>query len=69
MAEQRERRKRFRAALALAGMTQEGFAGRKDVGVSPEHVSLVLYGRRVSAPLLAKIDSFIAKHLGEARVA
>lgn len=69
MAALKERRKRFRAALALAGMTQETFADRKDVDVSPEHLSLVLHGKRESQPLLAKVDAFIATKLGAERVA
>jgi predicted transcriptional regulator len=60
IAEQRERRKQFRVALALAGRTQDWFADQ--ARVNPSSLSLVLSGRRVSAPLTAKIDSFIQKH-------
>lgn len=59
VAEQRERRKAFRVALALAGKNQDWFAAQAKV--SPGSLSLVLSGRRVSAPLTAKIDAFIAK--------
>lgn len=46
----------FRAALALAETTQEVVAPA--FGVTPEHLSLVLSGKRESPPLLAKVDRF-----------
>lgn len=61
--EQKERRKRFRAALALAGKDAQDFAEEADVTAS--HLSLVLHGKRESAILLQKVDAFIAKHLPE----
>lgn len=63
-----ERRKQFRVALAMAGKNQDWFAAQAEV--SPGSLSLVLSGRRVSAPLTAKIDAFIAKQKrAEAKVA
>lgn len=64
--ELKERRKRFRAALALAGLDAQDFADQKDVDVTPSHLSLVLHGKRESPPLIAKVDAFIAKHLKSA---
>jgi predicted transcriptional regulator len=55
------KRKAFRAALALAGLTQTKWAELE--GITQEHVSLVLSGKRDSARLIEKIDAFIAKHL------
>lgn len=55
------RRKRFRAALALAGVSLKQWASTE--GVTRQHVREVLLGRRVSAPLNEKIDAFIAQHL------
>lgn len=63
IAEQRDRRKQFRVALATAGKTQDWFAAQAKVTAGS--LSLVLSGRRVSAPLTAKIEAFIAKQLGE----
>lgn len=63
--EQKERRKRFRAALALAGMSAQEFADLKDVDVTASHLSLVLHGKRESPPLIAKVDAFVAKYLPE----
>ena len=60
--EARERRKRFRAALALAGRDAKDFA--KDAGVGGAHLSQVLHGHRESAILVEKIEAFIEKHLG-----
>lgn len=58
-----ERRKRFRAALALAGMDAQDFA--EMVAVTPAHVSMVLSGKRESEVLCAKIDAFADKYLGK----
>lgn len=58
------RKKHFRAALALADMTQEEWATMQEVDSS--HVSRVLSGERESETLTAKIDAFIAKHLNGA---
>jgi hypothetical protein len=63
MAEAERRRKQFRAALALAGKTQADFA--VEHGVKPGHLSMVLSAQRDSARLMAFVESFIAKHLGE----
>lgn len=57
------RRKRFRAALDLAGHTQESWA--TTVGVTAGHLSQVLGGKRESAALTEKIDAFILEHLPE----
>lgn len=54
-------RKRFRAALALAGITQGDFAKR--CGVTSGHLSWVLSGFRESASLMEKVEAFIAQHL------
>ena len=61
VAELERLRKRFRAALALAGMSQEEFAD--DYGCGADHLSLVLHGRRKSAPLIAGVVAFVNKHL------
>lgn len=55
------RKSAFRAALALAGMTQGEFAASQ--GVSDSQLSLVLDGKRQSDALDAAIDEFTAKHL------
>lgn len=67
MREQTERRKRFRAALALAGIDAQDFAKSADVGAP--HLSQVLHGKRDSAVLVAKVDAFIAKHLDKVEAA
>jgi hypothetical protein len=54
-------RKRFRAALGLAGITQGGWAIAN--GVTSGHVSQVLSGIRASAKLTNKIETFITQHL------
>lgn len=58
------RKSAFRAALALARMTQGEFAARE--GVSGSHLSLVLDGKRESERLVAAIDAFTARHLPQA---
>ena len=55
------RRKRFRAALALAGLSLKQWAERE--GVTRQHVREVLIGARVSAPLNEKIDEFTQQYL------
>lgn len=55
------RKSAFRAALALARMTQVDFA--RAHGVTPGHLSLVVNGERESARLTAIVDAFIAEHL------
>jgi transcriptional regulator with XRE-family HTH domain len=68
MVKSHPRRKRFRAALALAGMTQQSFA--EQAGITPDHLSLVLAGKRASVRLMERVDEFIARHLPDtARVA
>lgn len=57
------KRKELRAALALAGITQGTWAER--LGVTPEHLSMVLNGHRESGRLLQEVDAFTAKHLRE----
>lgn len=54
----------FAAALAEAGMTATRFA--KDIGgVSRRQLYRVLDDPKNSAPLTAKIDAFIKKHVGK----
>lgn len=56
------RKARLKAAAALAGV-RLGDVARLS-GVSPQHLSEVLQGRRKpSERLLQRLDSFIAKHL------
>lgn len=57
-----ERRRRFKAALALAGVTQSEWATGQ--GVTRDHLRFVLNGR-VSGKLEREIDAFIAKYLPE----
>lgn len=59
----RLRKKQFRVALAVAETTQTELAA--SFGVSAEHLSRVLNHKVTSAPLLQKVDSFIAKHCPE----
>lgn len=63
MATLADRRKQFRAALALSGLTAAEWA-RSEGEVSPEHLSYVLNGRRVSGALNERIDAFVARTLG-----
>ena len=53
-----ERARRFRAALALTGMSVREFAAK--CGVKDNHVFLVVRGARASARLDAAIDALIA---------
>lgn len=62
--ERKERKRRFVAALALAGMRQSDFAARHDI--DPGHLSKVLNGERDSLRLIAKVEAFIVQHLGTA---
>lgn len=55
------KRKELKAALALAGLTQGMWAAQQ--GVTPEHLSMVLNGKRESGRLLQELDAFTAKHL------
>lgn len=55
------RKARFRAALALAGLTAEQWAERE--GITASHLSRVLAGERDSSRLLEKVDAFTEKHL------
>lgn len=55
------RKRQFRAALALAGMTSEQFA--KKLGVSNGHLCAVARGDRESPPMEAEIDKLIKKYL------
>lgn len=60
----RARRKAlFRRALKAAGLTAQDWIGQQ--GVSRGHFYEVLAGDRISAPLTAKIDAFIALHSQE----
>ena len=55
----------FAAALVEAGMTALEFADQ--IGnVSPTQLHRTLKDPKQSAPLTAKIDAFIAKHVGSA---
>lgn len=55
------RKARFRAALALAGLTAEKWAAEN--GISTGHLSQVLSGKRDSRPTLEKIEAFTKKHV------
>lgn len=57
------RKARWRAAVALAGITAKDWCAGQNI--SEAHFYLVLRGKRESPPLLAKIDAFIAKQLDE----
>jgi transcriptional regulator with XRE-family HTH domain len=60
-------KRRFRAALALAGLTQTEWARRQRITQS--HLSQVLDGKRISVSLAKKIDAFIARRLATQRAA
>jgi hypothetical protein len=51
----------FQAALKLAGLTAEEWAIRE--GITPEHLSVVLNGKRESKTLTDKIDEFARSEL------
>lgn len=55
------RKARFRAALALAGMTAKEWCEQE--GYSENHVYLYFAGRRDSMTLTRKMDAFIEQHL------
>lgn len=55
------RKARFRAALALAGLTQEQWA--TEIGVTAGHLTHVLAGRRDSKTLIEKVEAFTKKHV------
>ena len=59
-----ERRRRFRAALALAGRNALEFA--KELGVHESHLQQVLSRRRESVRVNEAIEHFIAGHPGVA---
>ena len=61
------RKQLFLAALNIADLTQEQWA--EDAGVTYFHLYLVLKGERESAPLVEKIDAFIAEQLAAATAA
>lgn len=56
-----DRKRLFRAALAVAEMTAEQFA--EGEGVTSGHLSNVLNGKRESGSLTDKVDAFVAKHM------
>lgn len=53
------RKARFESALKLVGLNQTSWAEAN--GVALTHLNEFLNGKRVSAPLTAKIDAFIAR--------
>lgn len=53
-----ERRRRFRAALALSGRTAKDFAA--ELGVSENHLYLVMKGQRESRRIDTAVDALIA---------
>lgn len=55
------RKRLFRAALAIAGVTGTQWA--KERGVTRQHLAFVLDGDRESKSLTDEVDAFIAKHL------
>lgn len=56
-----DRKRLFKAALAVAEMTVEQWAASR--GVTGGHVSNVLAEKRVSDSLTVQIDDFIAEHM------
>lgn len=58
------RKARFRAALALAGITAKEWCQQQ--GYSENHMYLFLAGRRDSLTLTQKMDAFIERHLPNA---
>ena len=57
------RKQLFRAALAIADLTASQWAEREKL--TPEHLSLVLNGKRESAALNERIDTFVREHLSK----
>jgi transcriptional regulator with XRE-family HTH domain len=51
----------FKAAVALSGSTQTQFA--ESLGVTVDHLMLVLRGKRESPRISAAVSALIAKHL------
>lgn len=70
----RSRKTLFRAALQLEEKTVEQWASEQpnektgEVGVSTVHLYDVLNGKRVSAPLIGRIDALIRKHFGDVAI-
>jgi len=58
-----DRKARFKAALALSGLTAAEWAAEHDL--TAMHLSLVLHGKRESVALTSKIDAFIREQLGD----
>lgn len=54
------RRARFRAALAIAGMTQHDWA--REHSISPAYVSLLLSGQRGGEKYTDLMNSYIAEY-------
>ena len=52
----------FKAALAITGTTLKEWAEAN--GITSGHLLHVLAGRKESMVLAAKIDAYIAKHMG-----
>ena len=61
------RKRRFLAALDLAGLTQGEWAARE--GISANHLYLVLHGKRESRSLIERIDAFADEQLASANAA
>lgn len=61
------RKQLFRAALAVTEETQGSWAEKHDL--TPQHLSLVLNGKRESRSLLQRIDEYVADTLGKAKLA
>lgn len=67
----KSRKSLFGAALKLEGVTVEQWVRQQPneksggTGVSTAHLYDVLNGKRVSAPLLARIDAVIRRHFGD----
>ena len=59
------RKAQFRAALALAGLTQESWAVRE--GITPQWLSVVLNEKEESGALNEKIDAFTAEQMARHR--
>lgn len=53
-----DRKKRFKAALALSGMKMQDWAGQAEV--TPQHLNATLNEQRESNRLIEKVDAFIA---------
>lgn len=61
------RKARFAAALVEAGLTIGEFLTEHGGGVSRTQLRRTLEDEKNSAPLTAKIDAFIAEHIGKSR--